>query len=105
MQLFYIIFFLLISPHILFAGGQVKSLFDRLSYPESPEMISGKLHWVEYGRGAVVVSEAPGESRAIWQNKSCGPSAIARFTMALMDEKTRFTVLMPTPCPMHQSRN
>ena len=25
--------------------------------------------------------------------------------MALTEAKTRFTVLMPMPCPMHQSRN
>ena len=51
-------------------------LVDDAHYPEGPLWVDGRLHWVEFGRDAVMCLRPDGTPRVLWSSPSVGPAAV-----------------------------
>jgi len=60
------------------AAAEVTVLNDQARFPEGPEVIDGKLHYVEYGGHTIMTWD--GKANAVlWTQEGCGPSALLRI--------------------------
>lgn len=51
---------------------------DAAKFPEGPEVIDGKLYYVEYGGNTIQIWDGSANS-VFWQQDGCGPSALLRM--------------------------
>lgn len=58
-------------------------LADGAAFPEGPAVIGGRLHYVEYAGGRVMVMGETGPA-VLWEDPACGPSAVHPFQSDLL---------------------
>lgn len=60
------------------AANGVQVLTEGARFPEGPEVIDGRLYYVEYG-GHTIMTWEPAGTRQFWSQEGCGPSALLQL--------------------------